>query len=78
MMIFALAFGQVEPSDDYKKVNGLKARSEKHLEAYYNFKVNDHLSVSPDIQVIWDPYGRDAVNGDKTIFIGGIRTQVDF
>ena len=76
--IFAIAFGQVMSSDDYKKANDLKARSEEHLEAYYNFKVNDHLTLSPDIQVIWDPYGGDATNGDKTIFVGGVRTQVDF
>lgn len=76
--VIAIAFGQVIPSDDYKKANDLKANTESHLEAYYNFKVNDNLSVSPDIQVIWDPYGGDAVNGDKTIFVGGVRAQVDF
>ncbi len=77
--VFGLAFGQVIPSGDYKDAGAnLKADSESHLEAYYNFKVNDNLSVSPDIQVIWDPYGGDATNGDKTIFVGGIRSQVDF
>lgn len=76
--VVAIAFGQVIPSDDYKKANDLKANTESHLEAYYNFKVNDNLSVSPDIQIIWDPYGGDAVNGDKTIFVGGLRAQVDF
>jgi len=76
--VFAIAFGQVIPSGDYKKANDLKAKSESHLEAYYNFKVNDYLSVSPDIQVIWDPYGGDAVNGDKAILVGGVRAQVDF
>jgi high affinity Mn2+ porin len=76
--VVAIAFGQVIPSDDYKKANDLKAHTESHLEAYYNFKVNDNLSVSPDIQVIWDPYGGDATNGDKTIFVGGVRAQVDF
>ena len=76
--IFAIGFGQVMPSDDYKKANDLKAKTESHLEAYYNFKVNDHLSVSPDIQVIWNPYGDDAANGDETIFVGGVRAQVDF
>lgn len=75
---FGLAFGGVIPSDDYKKSNStLKADTEHHLEAYYSYKVNDHLTVSPDIQVIWDPYGGDATNGDKTIIVGGIRGQVD-
>lgn len=76
--VFALAFGQVIPSDDYKKANSVKADSEEHLETYYSFKVNDHLTVSPNIQVIWDPYGGNATNGDNTIIIGGLRTQVDF
>ncbi|RKY40564.1 MAG: hypothetical protein DRP76_01710, partial [Candidatus Omnitrophota bacterium] len=69
---------QAIPSDDYKKANALKAKSESHLEAYYNFKINQHLSVSPDIQVIWNPYGGDATNGDKTIVVVGLRAQVDF
>ena len=76
--VFAIAFGQVIPSDDYKDANDVEAGSEEHLEAYYNFRVNDHLGVSPGIQVIWDPYGSDATNGDKTILVGGVRTQVDF
>lgn len=76
--ILGLAFGGVIPSDDYKKANNLKAKSEEHLEIYYNFKLNEHLCLSPDLQVIWDPYGGDAINGDKTIFVGGVRAQVDF
>lgn len=68
----------IEKIDEYKKVNSLKAKSEEHLEAYYSFKVNDHLTLSPDFQVIWDPYGGDATNGDKAIVVGGLRTQVDF
>ncbi len=77
--VLGLAFGGVIPSDDYKKSNSdLKADTEHHLEAYYKYKVNDHLSVSPDIQVILDPYGGDAVNGDKTIVVGSIRSQIDF
>ncbi|MFH0827603.1 MAG: carbohydrate porin [Candidatus Omnitrophota bacterium] len=73
-----LGFGQVMPSGKYKKVNGLRAKTENHLEWYYNFKVNGHLTLSPDLQVIWHPYGKDAVNGDEAIVVGGIRGQVDF
>jgi hypothetical protein len=76
--VFAIAFGQVLPSDEYKKVNSLKAKSEEHLEVYYSFKVNEHLRLSPDIQLIWDPYGDDAANGDKTIVVAGLRMQIDF
>ncbi len=77
--VFGLAFGGVIPSDDYKKSDSaLKADTEHHLEAYYNYKVNGCLSLSPDVQVIWNPYGGDALNGDQTIIVGGLRSQVDF
>ncbi len=77
--ILSLGIGYAIPSDDYKKAGtNLKAKSEDHLEVYYNFKVNEHLSFSPDLQVIWNPYGGDATNGDKTIVVGGLRAQVDF
>ena len=76
--VFGIAFGQIFPSDDYKEVNAVKAKSEEHLEAYYSLKLNDHLALSPDLQVIWDPYGRDAVNGDRAVIVGGLRAQVDF
>lgn len=76
--VFGLGFALIEPSDEYKKASSVKADSEKHLEAYYNFYVNDHFSITPDVSVVWDPYGNDAVNGDKTVFIAGLRTQIDF
>lgn len=77
--VFAIAYGQAIPSDDYKNAGtNLNAHSEDHLEAYYSFKVNDHLTLSPDVQVIWDPYGGDATNGDDTITVFGLRGQVDF
>jgi carbohydrate-selective porin OprB len=77
--VLGCAFGQIFPSGDYKDANSsYKADPEGHFEAYYSFKVNDHLTISPDIHVIWDPYGGDASNGDKTIVVGGARTQVDF
>ncbi|MFH1493149.1 MAG: carbohydrate porin, partial [Candidatus Omnitrophota bacterium] len=76
--MFAVAIGQAIPSDDYKKAGSLNAKDEGHLETYYSFKANDHLTLSPDIQVIWNPYGDDATNGDNTIVVGGLRTQVDF
>ncbi len=63
------AFGEVFSSADH---------SEKHLELYYNFEVNKHLHISPNIQIILDPYGGDAVNGDSPILILGIRAHVDF
>jgi len=76
--VLACAFGQIFPSDDYKDANNLNAETESHLEAYYSFKANDHLTLSPDIQVIWNPYGDDATNGKDAILVGGLRGQIDF
>lgn len=76
--VFALAYGQITPSSDYKEVNGLKGETENHIEIYYKWQVNDYLSITPDVHIIQNPFGKDASNGDSTIFVGGIRTQISF
>lgn len=77
--VSALAFGQVFPSDEYKNQDSSrKADPENHLEWYYNWRVNDNFHLSPDLQVIWNPYGGDAVNGNDTILAGGLRAQIEF
>lgn len=77
--VFGLAIGQVIPSRDYKKADtSRRGRTEGHAEAYYRIQVNPHIAVSPDVQVIWNPLGKDAPLGDDTIIVGGVRSQVDF
>jgi len=77
--VLGLAVGQLMPSNEYEDAGtNLEAKDEGHFEAYYNYKVNEHLSLSPDLQIIWNPYGKDAANGDDTIVVGGVRGQVDF
>jgi len=76
--IFAFAVGQVMPSDDYKKSMGRLAKTEGHLEAYYRIFVNRYLSISPDFQYIWNPFGKDIADDTSGIFVGGMRAQVDF
>jgi len=77
--VVGIAVGQVVPSDDYKKALSTRnGHVESHLETYYNFKMNQHLSISPDIQIIWNPYGDDASTGDDPIVVFGTRAQVDF
>jgi len=76
--ILAFAVGQAIPSQNYKDANTLNAKNEGHFETYYNYKVNDYLALTPDLQVIWNPYGDDATVGDDTIVVGGLRGQVDF
>lgn len=77
--VLGLAIGQAIPSDDYKDADATRnAESEGHFEAYYSCKLNEHLTVSPDLQVIWNSYGDDATGGDDAIIVGGMRGQVDF
>jgi len=76
--VLGLAYGLIYPSDEYKEAQNRAAKSEGHLELYYSYKVNDHFTLSPDLQVIWRPYGRDADNGTDAITVFGLRGQVDF
>lgn len=77
--MLAFAVGQAIPSDDYKKADATRrAKSEGHFEAYYRIHVNDHLSISPDLQYIWNPFGKDVAEDTNSIFVGGARAQVDF
>jgi len=76
--VAAVAIGQAIPGEDYRDVNEFD-KAETHIEAYYAFKVNDHLTLSPDVQVIWEPNGGGIANGkdNDTIFVYGIRGQID-
>ncbi len=89
--VLGLAVGQAIPSGDYKKsgetfnpdtgemlTSEWNAKNEGHFEAYYRIHINDHLSISPDFQYIWDPFGKDIADDTNDIFVYGFRTQVDF
>ncbi len=79
-----VAYGMIIPSDKYKEYGGtnLKADDEGHAELYYNWFVNEHFALSPDLQVIWNPFGNDyIVDGqrrDQTITVIGCRGHLDF
>lgn len=81
--VLAFAVGQVFPSGDYRKAGASldparRAKTEGHIETYYRIHVNDHLSLSPDIQYIWNPFGRDVADDTAGVFVAGMRAQVDF
>ncbi len=81
--VFAFAVGQAIASNDYKKAGAgtilePRTKPEGHLEAYYRIHVNGHLSISPDFQYIWNPFGKDVADDTNGIFVGGMRAQVDF
>ena len=69
-----IAVGMDVPGGDYDNVIGNRGDPEGHLEIYYNIYLNDHLSISPDYQLIWNPNG----SGNDPINIFGVRGQIDF
>jgi len=76
--VLAIAVGAAMLGDDWE--NALDAaggtpRDEYHVEAYYNWKVNDNLSLSPDLQWVCNPNG-DSDNNPVWVF--GIRAQLSF
>jgi len=68
-----VAFGQNLFSDDYKKA-GNSGKTESIGEIYYNFYVNQYISISPDIQIIDNAGGEDR----STLTVAGLRMQIDF
>ncbi|MDD5005313.1 MAG: carbohydrate porin [Candidatus Omnitrophica bacterium] len=77
--ILGFAIGQILSSKDYKKSDDtLRAKTEGHLETYYRIYINDHFSISPDLQYIWNPFGKDVAEDTDPIFVGGVRAQIDF
>ena len=76
--VLGIAIGQAILSndfEDYLKNEGIDPDDETHLEIYYNLYLNDHISLSPDFQLI------DNLGGDKdadTVYIFGLRSQISF
>jgi hypothetical protein len=39
---------------------------------------NDHLSISPNFQYIWNPFGKDIADDECPVFVYGLSSQIDF
>jgi len=76
--VLSMAAGQIIPSKKYRNTLGNKAETEGHIEVYYNFHFNDHLSITPDYQFVWNPYGKDVSFENESISVWGLRAQVVF
>ena len=79
--VLAFAVGQVFPSTEWKKASDNNfGRGEGHIEVYYRLQLNECLALSPDIQMIWNPYGvsKSSQGDNDTIFVYGGRAQIDF
>jgi hypothetical protein len=55
--------------------SGTRPANEKALEIYYRYQLNKNVSVSPDVQYIWNPGGTRPVAG---VFAIGSRLNVVF
>jgi high affinity Mn2+ porin len=77
--MFGLAYARSETGEDYRdylRSDGMRtAPAEESIEAYYSFKVNDNISLSPDIQFAKDMAGKESID---SVFIFGLRAQLDF
>lgn len=48
---------------------------EGHMEVYYKFGISDHITLTPDLQVV-NNAGGDADNDTITVY--GVRAQMNF
>jgi len=61
--ILGAAFGMAMISGDYKDFKRIVdaepwfKKNESHLEIYYRFQLNKHISISPDLQILWNAQG---------------------
>jgi len=78
---FGIAYGMAMISDDYQDFKRIVdaepwfTKDESHLELYYRFQLNDHISISPDLQVLWNAQGDGRFDPVAVI---GIRGTVEF
>ena len=77
--VFGIAYARSETGEDYRnslRAAGLRtAAAEETFEAYYNYRVNGNVSISPDTQLAKDMAGME--NTDS-VWILGVRAQLDF
>ena len=73
--VVAIAYGQVIPSSGYKDYIDENAKSENHVELYYSWNLTDYLAISPDFQMVENPWFDE--NSD-TAYVGTIRMQISF
>ncbi len=76
--VLGIAYGEARLSDDYEdflKAAGTKTANEGHFEAYYSLTINEHLAITPDIQVITNASGDDDF---ETVTVGAVRGQITF
>jgi hypothetical protein len=78
----AFAAGFLRTSGDYRDATAdgtlagyAASGTERIVELYYRWRINDHLDVTPDVQWIARPGGNRSALG---IFVGGVRARLGF
>ncbi|MGA7953577.1 MAG: carbohydrate porin, partial [Gloeobacterales cyanobacterium] len=57
------------------RATNIATGSEFDIEAYYNFKLNDRVTLTPDIQIISNP---NNISGNGTLTVGTLRAVFSF
>jgi high affinity Mn2+ porin len=76
-----IAYGMAMISNDYRDFKRIVdaepwfTKDESHLELYYRFQLNDHISISPDLQILWNAQGDERFDPVTVI---GIRGTLEF
>jgi carbohydrate-selective porin OprB len=73
-----IAYGRAVLSGDNEDVlraAGTNPGDEGHFEAYYSLAVNEHVTISPDIQVVTNAAGDSDFD---TVWLGALRGQFNF
>ncbi|MBM4310065.1 MAG: carbohydrate porin [Deltaproteobacteria bacterium] len=74
--VFGLAYGRAVPGGAFRdqlRADAIRTADEGRIEAYYNFKLNKHIFISPDIQVAHNLTGARKAN---TVTTFGLRLHV--
>jgi carbohydrate-selective porin OprB len=76
--LLGVAYGQAILSDNQEnalRAGGTNPGNEGHFETYYSLVINEHVTVSPDIQAVTNAKGDDDF---ETVVIGAVRGQFTF
>ena len=76
--VVGIAFGQAVLAGHYKDTlddAGTSSGNESHFETYYSLVLNEHVVISPDIQIVTSAEGDDDY---ETVWVGAIRGQFTF
>lgn len=79
--VLGFAVGQVIPGEKWHEGDPSNSDGgEGHIEVYYKCQLNQCLAITPDFQVIWNPYGvtKSSEGDNDAIFVYGMRAQIDF